>query len=93
MASLKNLISKAISGKIAFELFDTYGFPVDLTSLIAAEKGLEIDEAGFEKEMAAQKERGRSDAATEQSDWVNVGDDVKTDFIGYDFNRGRCAFG
>lgn len=79
--------SKAISGKVAFELFDTYGFPLDLTRLMAVEKGFSIDEAGFEKEMATQKDRGRSAAATEQSDWVSVGDDVKTDFIGYDYDE------
>lgn len=72
-------------GKIAFELFDTYGFPFDLTKLIAAEKGFTVDEAGFNKEMAAQKERARSAAATEQGDWVIVGDDEKSEFIGYDF--------
>ncbi len=79
--------SKAISGKVTFELFDTFGFPVDLTRLMASEKGYDVDEKGFETEMAAQKERGRSAAATEQSDWVAVGDDVKTDFIGYDFSE------
>ena len=79
--------SKAINGKVAFELFDTFGFPVDLTRLMASEKGYTVDEKGFETEMSAQKERGRSAAATEQSDWVNVGEDVKTDFIGYDYTE------
>ncbi|MBK7149645.1 MAG: alanine--tRNA ligase [Bacteroidetes bacterium] len=76
-----------IDGKTAFELFDTYGFPLDLTKLIAAEKGWTVDEDGFNKEMAAQKQRGKADATKEQSDWVNVGEDVKTDFIGYDFTE------
>ena len=79
--------SNAISGKVAFELFDTFGFPVDLTRLMASEKGYAVDEKGFEAEMQQQKERGRSAAATEQSDWVSVGEDVKTDFIGYDFSE------
>ena len=79
--------SKAINGKVAFELFDTFGFPVDLTRLMASEKGYTVDEKGFETEMSAQKERGRSAAATEQSDWVSVGEDVKTDFIGYDYTE------
>ncbi|MFN8323056.1 MAG: alanine--tRNA ligase [Chitinophagales bacterium] len=76
-----------IDGKTAFELFDTYGFPLDLTKLIASEKGWTVDEDGFNKEMAAQKQRGKADATKEQSDWVNVGEDVKTDFIGYDFTE------
>jgi len=76
-----------IDGKTAFELFDTYGFPLDLTKLIASEKGWTVDEDSFNKEMAAQKQRGKADATKEQSDWVNVGEDVKTDFIGYDFTE------
>ena len=76
-----------IDGKTAFELFDTFGFPLDLTKLIASEKGWTVDEDGFNKEMAAQKQRGKADATKEQSDWVSVGEDVKTDFIGYDFTE------
>ncbi len=76
-----------IDAKIAFELFDTYGFPLDLTKLIAAEKGWTVDEEGFNREMAAQKQRAKADATKEQSDWVNVNEDVKTDFIGYDFTE------
>jgi len=79
--------SNYISGKVAFELFDTYGFPVDLTRLMASEKGYAVDEKGFESEMAAQKERGRSAAATEQSDWVELEPGVKSEFIGYDYNE------
>jgi alanyl-tRNA synthetase len=78
---------EGIDGKAAFELFDTYGFPLDLTKLIAAEKGWTVDEHGFNKEMALQKERGRAAAATEQSDWILVGEDGKSDFIGYDFTE------
>jgi alanyl-tRNA synthetase len=76
-----------IDGKIAFELFDTYGFPLDLTKLIAAEKGWTVDEADFDAEMAKQKAKGKAAAATEQSDWIAVGEDVKTDFIGYDYTE------
>ncbi len=76
-----------IDSKTAFELFDTYGFPLDLTKLIAAEKGWTVDEEGFNKEMAAQKQRGKADATKEQSDWINVGEDEKTEFIGYDFTE------
>jgi alanyl-tRNA synthetase len=82
--------SKTIPGKVAFELFDTFGFPIDLTRLMAAEKGFEVDEKGFEKEMAAQKDRGRTAAATEQSDWVELEPGVKSDFIGYDYNEANA---
>lgn len=75
---------KSIDGKTAFELYDTYGFPLDLTKLIAAEKGWTVDEKGFEAELQIQKNRSRKAAETEQSDWVQVSDDVKTEFVGYD---------
>ncbi len=74
-----------ISGVQAFELYDTYGFPFDLTSLIARERGIAVDEPGFRKEMEKQKSRSKADAVKETSDWVLVGDDEKTSFIGYDF--------
>jgi alanyl-tRNA synthetase len=75
---------KEMDGKIAFELYDTYGFPLDLTKLIAAEKGWSFDEKGFEAEMKLQKEKGKSAAATEKSDWTVVGEEVSTEFLGYD---------
>jgi alanyl-tRNA synthetase len=78
---------KIIPGHLAFFNYDTHGFPYDLTSLIATEKGFTIDEDGFKAAMKKQKELGKADAATEQSDWVSVGEDVKTDFIGYDYNE------
>ena len=61
-----------IDGKTVFELSDTYGFPVDLTALIAREKGFSIDENGFKKELAKQKERSRKDATKEASDWIEI---------------------
>ena len=73
-----------IDGKTAFELYDTFGFPADLTALIAKENGFIVDDGGFETEMQAQKSRSRNAAQTEQGDWVLVGDDVPTEFIGYD---------
>ncbi len=76
--------TKLISGKIAFELFDTFGFPIDLTKLIATEKGLKVDEIGFEKELQIQKERSRKAATTEQSDWVVVHEGNNSQFVGYD---------
>ena len=60
----------AIDGAVVFELSDTFGFPVDLTALLAKEKGLTIDEAGYEKALAEQKARSRKDAAKEASDWI-----------------------
>jgi alanyl-tRNA synthetase len=86
-ADLSKSQSKVVPGKVAFELFDTYGFPLDLTRLMATEKNLTVDEKGFETEMAAQKDRGRTAAATEQSDWVELEPGVKSDFIGYDYNE------
>lgn len=79
--SLKN---KTIPGEEAFELYDTFGFPFDLTSLIARERGFSVDEKGFTEEMAKQKSRSKADAAKETGDWTLVGDDQKTEFIGYE---------
>jgi alanyl-tRNA synthetase len=79
-----DLKGKVIGGELAFELFDTYGFPIDLTSLIARERGLSVDEAGFKEEMAKQKSRSKAAAAKETGDWILTGEDVKTEFIGYD---------
>lgn len=67
-----NVKDNVIDGKDAFELFDTYGFPIDLTRLMAAEKGWSIDEAGFTKALNAQKERSRSDSAMATGDWIEV---------------------
>lgn len=80
-----DLKGKVISGEQAFELYDTFGFPLDLTSLIAREKGLSVDEAGFKKEMEKQKSRSKAAAAKETGDWILVGEDEKTEFIGYDY--------
>lgn len=76
---------KSISGEQAFELYDTFGFPLDLTSLIARERGFTVDEDGFNAEMQKQKSRSKADASKETGDWILVGDDGKTEFIGYDF--------
>ncbi len=76
---------KLISGKDAFELYDTYGFPVDLTRLMAAEKGWEIDEKEFEKSLKEQKTRSRSDAVKTAGDWVEVSAmNGSSIFAGYD---------
>lgn len=73
-----------IEGKDVFELYDTYGFPVDLTRLIAEEKGWTVDEEGFAKALNEQKERSRADAKRETGDWVIVGNDGRSEFVGYD---------
>lgn len=73
-----------IEGTAAFELYDTYGFPLDLTSLIARENGLSIDEAGFQQELQIQKERSRAATTIETDDWQQVHPDTNTQFVGYD---------
>ena len=73
-----------IDGNIVFELSDTYGFPVDLTALLAKEKGYKIDEAGYEKALAEQKNRSRQDAAKEATDWVEISEGGDFEFLGYD---------
>ncbi|TSJ81051.1 alanine--tRNA ligase [Cardinium endosymbiont of Dermatophagoides farinae] len=73
-----------IAGQVAFELYDTYGFPLDLTLLMAKEKGLTIDEAGFQEALQAQKKRSQKDAATSQGDWQVVQSTVQPQFVGYD---------
>ncbi len=78
------LTDNVIEGKDVFELYDTYGFPVDLTRLIADEKGWKVDEAGFVSALNEQKERSRADAKRETGDWVIVGKDGQSEFIGYD---------
>ena len=75
--------SGTINGKNAFELFDTFGFPIDLTRLIAAENKLSIDEVGFEAEMKQQKDRSRAATAVDTEDWIDVNKADKTSFVGY----------
>ena len=79
-----------IAGEKAFTLFDTYGFPLDLTELICRENGLTVDEAGFNVEMQKQKERARNAAQVEAGDWVIVSDQMEQQFVGYDFTEYTC---
>ncbi|MBR0393847.1 MAG: alanine--tRNA ligase, partial [Alistipes sp.] len=67
-----------------FELYDTFGFPIDLTDLIAREQGVEVDLEGFEKELQAQKERSRNAAAQDVDDWQELVDIKQSEFVGYD---------
>lgn len=76
--------SYTIPGAVAFELYDTFGFPFDLTSLIARENQWLVDEKGFNEEMAKQKSRSKADASKETGDWVTVAEGDKPEFIGYD---------
>lgn len=75
---------KIIKGDFAFELYDTYGFPIDLTSLMAREAGLDVDMEGFSKGLELQKERSRKDASQETGDWVILIDSAEEKFVGYD---------
>ena len=74
---------KTIEGKSAFELFDTYGFPIDLTRLIAQENDLAVDENGFEAEMQQQKNRSRAATAIDAADWIIVNESNSQTFTGY----------
>jgi alanyl-tRNA synthetase len=73
-----------INGKAAFELYDTFGFPIDLTRLIGSEQGLTVDEPAFDAEMKQQKDRSRAATALDTEDWVVVKEGGPTKFVGYD---------
>jgi alanyl-tRNA synthetase len=81
---MEDCSSKVLSGDDVFELNDTYGFPIDLTALIAREKGLDIDEAGFNKALQEQKARSRKDAGASAGDWVIIREGEEVAFVGYD---------
>ena len=90
---LENVIAKTrakgatvIDGAEAFTLFDTYGFPLDLTELICGEQGMTVDEAAFDVEMQKQKERARNAASVETGDWVVLHEGT-TEFVGYDYTE------
>ena len=83
MDELKAAGKKELEGEKAFRLFDTYGFPLDLTELICGENGFTVDAKGFDEEMTKQKERARNAAAVENGDWVNV-HEGEQEFVGYD---------
>ena len=81
---IKSSTSKNITRKDAFELYDTYGFPIDLTRLIAMENQFAVDEKGFEEEMQLQKKRSRAATARDTDDWIVLDDFALNSFVGYD---------
>ena len=80
----RSVKDKVIDGEKAFELYDTFGFPIDLTALILEEKGFELDRAGFEKALQAQKDRSRAASEVSKEDWTVVMADSEQEFVGYD---------
>jgi alanyl-tRNA synthetase len=76
--------NNTVSGEQAFELLDTFGFPYDLTSLLAREKGWDVDEEGFKAALQIQKDRSRKDAAKQVGDWMVLSDENNVEFVGYD---------
>ena len=86
----ENYAGSKVDGKFAFELFDTYGFPIDLTQLMARERNMEVDMDGFHAAMQEQKTRSRADAEKDLSDWILIREDEPVEFIGYDNNECTC---
>ena len=83
----KSKDTKVIKGEDAFVLYDTFGFPIDLSELIASENGYAIDIKGFEAELQKQKERARNATAIESGDWVEFKHCENVEFVGYDFTQ------
>jgi alanyl-tRNA synthetase len=81
---------RSIQGEKAFELYDTFGFPIDLTELMAREKGLSVDMKGFEAELQKQKQRSRAATAIDTEDWVIVSEGDEVEFVGYDDLEIHC---
>lgn len=89
MEEMKSQGKAELSGKEAFRLFDTYGFPLDLTELICRENGFTVDEKQFDDEMAQQKARARNAAVVENGDWVQL-KEGEQEFVGYDYTEYEC---
>lgn len=89
MEELKKAGKSQIDGEQAFRLFDTYGFPLDLTELICREHGFSVDEQQFHAEMQKQKDRARNAAQVENSDWVEIRQGEQQ-FVGYDYTEYEC---
>ena len=84
IADLRKEHKNVMPGKIAFEMYDTFGFPVDLTQLILKENDMQLDTKGFEDEMKNQKDRSREDASVETADWTIIKEIERTEFTGYE---------
>ena len=89
MADLRDNGKTELDGVSAFRLFDTYGFPLDLTELICRENGFTVDGKGFDEEMTKQKERARNAAVVENGDWVEL-KEGEQEFVGYDYTEYEC---
>lgn len=89
MADLRDNGKTELDGVSAFRLFDTYGFPLDLTELICRENGFTVDGKGFDEEMTKQKERARNAAVVENGDWVEL-KEGEQEFVGYDYTEHEC---
>ncbi|MEM6892867.1 MAG: alanine--tRNA ligase [Bacteroidota bacterium] len=81
---MKSAKNKTIAGDKAFELYDTFGFPIDLTALILEEQGYDLDRDGFEKSLEAQKNRSRAASEVSKEDWTILSEDNEQEFVGYD---------
>ena len=90
MEALKAEGKTELDGVQAFRLFDTYGFPLDLTELICRENGFTVDEKQFDVDMQKQKERARNAAQVENGDWVIVNESTEQQFVGYDYTEHSC---
>ena len=87
----KSQNTQTINGKAAFELYDTYGFPIDLTRLIGSENGLHVDEVAFASEMQQQKSRSRAATALDTDDWVVLKETTPTNFVGYEHTEAEAT--
>jgi len=89
--SIKKTSGKQLDGRKAFELYDTYGFPIDLTALILEEKGYTLDEKGFEEAMQEQKDRSKSASEVTKEDWVVLNQGTAQEFVGYDQLKAKVS--
>ncbi len=88
---LQEADDKVLTGSFAFELSDTFGFPIDLTELMAREQGFSIDMEGFESELHKQKNRSRAATAIDTGDWITINEGDETEFTGYDEQESECT--